>query len=476
MAIILTRRDFVKWTLGGVAWAETGPWPVFGAERTPSSLVSPGCRRAKVKVARLYVGVPEAHYPNPNIDLQAEIQAYEDRFAALQKEFTDVDWCINATASNPQQLAPLKDRLRDVDGILLVHVTLHTMPVIREILELKRPTMIFSAPYAGHEWYELAQVRRQPLGAQMDCILSTDYQQLAVAVRPFRALHHLREARILNLTTNAFEAYAERVKTKFGTEIRKVPLDRMTALCESISDGDVAAETDRWIQNAEKVIEPKREEIVASCRLALAFEKLLDEEEATVMAVDCYGSMWRKLPAYPCIGFTRLNDMGLGGICQSDLPCAIMHVLYQGLSGRPGFVCNPTFDFAANTATLIHCLGTRKMDGPAGPAHPYELRSVMERREGVVPQVRMSVGRRVTAGILDEATTTLRYFTGQISGTPQPERGCRSQIAVHLDGEAEKLWRNWTAGIHRVTCYGDVTKELEYFCRFKGIELVNEAV
>lgn len=476
MAIIITRRDFVKWTLGGVAWAGAGTWPGFGAEGTPSPLVSPGCRRTKVKVARLYVGVPEAHYPNPNIDLKEEIRAYEARFAALQKEFADVDWCVTATLSSPDQIAQHKDQVRDVDGILLIHVTLHTMPIIREILELKRPTMIFSAPYAGHEWYELAQVRRQPLGAQMDCVLSTDYQQLAVAVRPFRALHHLREARILNLTTNAFDAYAEQVKARFGTEIRKVPLERMTALHDSIRDSEVAAETDRWIKNAEKVVEPKRDEILASCRLALAFEKLLDEEEATVMAVDCYGSMWRKLPAYPCIGFTRLNDMGLGGICQSDLPCAIMHVLYQGLCGRPGFVCNPTFDFASNSATLIHCLGTRKMEGPAGPAHPYQLRSVMERREGVVPQVRMSAGRRVTTGILDETSTTLRYFAGEITDAPQTERGCRSQIAVRVDGDAEKLWRNWTAGIHRVTCYGDIKKELEYFCRFKHIELVNEAV
>ncbi|HOX03159.1 MAG TPA: hypothetical protein P5555_12780 [Candidatus Paceibacterota bacterium] len=466
----------MKWTLGGIALAESGSWPARGADSRPSSLVSPGCRGTKVKVARLYVGVPQAHYPNPDIDFQAEIRAYEDRFRAMSKELADIDWSVHATLSKAEDIAACKDRLLEADGILLVHVTLHTMGIIRGILELKRPTMIFSPPYAGHEWYELAQIRRQPLGAQMDCILSTDYQGLAAAVRPFRAMHHLREARILNLTTRGFEAYAKQVKARFGAEIRKVPLERVLALYESIRDADARAETDWWIENAEKVVEPKRDEIAASCRLALAFEKLLDEEDATALTVDCYGTMWRKIPAYPCIGFTRLNDMGLGGICQSDLPCAIMHVLYQGLSGRPGFVCNPTFDFASNTAILIHCLGTRKMDGPAGPAHPYELRSVMERREGVVPQVRMSAGRRVTAGILDDASITLRYFTGLIADAPHTERGCRSQIAVRLDGRAEKLWRNWASGIHRVACYEDVTRELEWFCRFKGIELLNEAV
>ena len=50
----------------------------------------------------------------------------------------------------------------------------------------------------------------------------------------------------------------------------------------------------------------------------------------------------------------------------------------------------------------------------------------------------------------------------------------RHLLGMHLD--AEKLWRNWTAGIHRVACYGDLSKDLERFCRFADLALVNEAV
>ena len=131
--------------------------------------------------------------------------------------------------------------------------------------------------------------------------------------------------------------------------------------------------------------------------------------------------------------------------------------------------------FSSDSATLIHCLGCTKMDGPDKPAAPYKLRSVMEREEGAVPQVFMRVGEPVTQAILDDMNS-LRYFTGKITAAPDTDRGCRTKIAVQLDGKAEPLWRNWTAGIHRVTCYGDIKKELEYFCRFKHIELVNEAV
>ena len=197
------------------------------------------------------------------------------------------------------------------------------------------------------------------------------------------------------------------------------------------------------IKGAVEVVEPSRAEIVKSCRLALAFEKLLDEEDATVMTVDCYGSMYGPLChsyAYPCIGFTRLNNMGLGGICQSDLPCAMTHTLFQGLAAKPGFVNNPGFDFSKNSAVLIHCLAATKMDGPEGSAAPYKLRSIMERREGAVPQVTMRIGQKVTQAVL-VGTSTLLYFTGQIVDTPETDRGCRSKILVKGDGDAEKLWK-----------------------------------
>ncbi len=120
------------------------------------------------------------------------------------------------------------------------------------------------------------------------------------------------------------------------------------------------------------------------------------EEQATALTVDCYGTMYRKLPAFPCVGFVRLNDLGLAGICESDLTSAMTFLILQGLSGRPGFISDPTMDESRRSIILAHCLGTRKMDGPDGKAAPYRLRTIMERQEGVVPQVRMRVGQKVT--------------------------------------------------------------------------------
>jgi len=294
-------------------------------------------------------------------------------------------------------------------------------------------------------------------------------------VRPFRAIHHLREAKILNVTAQDPKAeFLQAVKDKFGTSIVRIDRDRVLAAYESVAPATAEAEAERWISGAVEVVEPPRDEIVRSCRLALAFEQLLDEESGTAITVDCYGSMYRKLPAFPCIGFTRLNDMGLAGICESDLTSAMTFLLMQAMSGKPGFISDPTVDESKDAIILAHCLGSTKMNGPNGEACPYKLRTIMERQEGAVPQVYMRAGERVTQGILIGADT-LRYFTGDIIEVPDTERGCRTKVTVKVDGDIGVLWRNWAHGLHRVTCYGDMTDDLRRFCRFEGIQLLDEA-
>ncbi len=481
----INRREFLQFTAAGGTLALGGSNILaLGENQDVSRLISPGARRSKVKVARIYLAEPKGQWnlwPKPNLNLEEEIRFYESEFAKLKDELSDVEFVIDEPVTSVEQAAQLASTLKNADGILVIQLAMGITDILKEILGLGYPTMVFAVPYSGHDWSSFGALQKQQLGAKMGCMLTSDYKQLAVAIRPFRAIHHLREAKILNLTTDSFAEYADNVKNKFGTEIKQIELQRVLDAYNTTSDGQAQAETKRWVTQAERVVEPSEENIFKACKLALAFEKLLDEEDATVMTVDCYGTMWDKtikLPAYPCLGFTRLNDMGLGGICESDLQCAITHILFQGLAGKPGFISDPTIDESNNSIILAHCLGTTKMDGPDKPAALYKIRTVMERQEGVVPQVKMRIGQKVTQAIL-VGTDTLLYFTGEIIDAPvslEHNRGCRTKIAVKVDGNVEKLWKNWSGGLHRQTCYGDITKELEHFCRFKEIKLVNEAV
>ncbi len=479
LAAGLNRRAFVRQSLalaGGCACC-LGAGSLFAVPTASgvTTLVSPGCRRSKVKVAKIYLGTPKAHWPTPNMDLAAERSRYEAEFARMGKEFTDVEFVTDQLVTKPEELAGLRNKLEAADGVLAIHLSMHVGGVLKELLASKKPTMLFAAPYSGHEWSGFGAMRNQPGGENLDCLLTSDLNQLAAAVRPFRAIHHLREAKLLNLTTRALPAeFTKAVADKFGTEIQVIDLPRMMAVYDSIDANAAEAEARRWMRGARKIVEPKRDEILRSCRLALAFEKVMAEENATALTVDCYGSMYRKLPAFPCVGFVRLNDLGLAGICESDLTSGMTFLLLQTLSGRPGFISDPTVDESKDAIILAHCLGSTRMDGPAGPQAPYKLRTIMERQEGCVPQVTMRTGQKVTQGLL-VGTDKLLYFTGTIIESPDTERGCRTKMTVKVDGNLARLWQNWSRGLHRVTCYGDVVPDLRRFCRFKGIELVNEA-
>jgi len=471
------RRQFLQMTaLGAGIYLGGGPWMVAGAAAKGSPLISPGARKSKVRVAKVYLGIPKAHWPTPSMDLEAEYKAYETELAKLTAEFADVDFPVNELVTKPEQAKQVADRLADVDGVLAIHLSMGVMPMLQTVIAAKKPTVLFAAPYSGHEWTGFGALMQKPEGALLDTMLTSDLGRLADAVRPFRAIHHLREAILLDVSTREGSTdFIQGVKEKFGAEIKRLERERVLAAYEAVPKKAAEAEAELWINAAEKVVEPSREEIVKSCRLALAFEQLLNEENATGITVDCYGSMYRQLPAFPCIGFTRLNDMGLAGVCESDLKSAISFMLLQSLSGNPGFVSDPTVDESKPGIILAHCLGSRKMNGPNGPACPYRLRSIMEREEGAVPQVFMPVGQKVTQ-IQLTAPDRMIYFTGEVIEAPDTDRGCRTKITVKVDGDLKTLWQNWTHGLHRVTCYGDLSDDLQRLCRFKQIQLVNEAL
>lgn len=475
----MKRREFVQLSLTNAVMA--GMFlrgiPSFASvlPKDRSKIISPGCRKSKVKIAKLYIGVPEPHWPTPTLNLDNEIEKYEHHFAKYsQSDFMDVDFTVSEKIGSLDDLKRVLDANKDVDGILAIQLSISVWPIISALADYQKPVVLFAIPYSGHEWTRYGKFRSEEKGKLFDCILSSDINQLNAAVRPIRAIHHLREAKILNITANSRKDYMKPFSEKFGIGYVETDDAAVRDAFESIPESEAKKETQRWMEDAAKIVEPNEEEIYRSCRLALALDAMMDREEASVVTADCYGSMWRKLPAYPCVSFTRLNDMGLGGICESDLQSAMTFVLFQALSGKPGFISDPTVDMSNKTVILPHCLGSTKMLGPNGPRSPFRLRTIMERQEGCVTQVFMPIDLKATHGKLIDPDHLI-YFTGDIVDAPDTERGCRSKITTTVDGSIDKLWKNWDYGLHRVTVYGDITADLERACKFMDVRMECEA-
>jgi anaerobic selenocysteine-containing dehydrogenase len=61
----IDRRGFLKMSAAGSALCLAGPGffsgRIFQQGAKPNKLISPGCRKSKVKVAKIYMGIPEPH-------------------------------------------------------------------------------------------------------------------------------------------------------------------------------------------------------------------------------------------------------------------------------------------------------------------------------------------------------------------------------------------------------------------------------
>jgi hypothetical protein len=86
------------------------------------------------------------------------------------------------------------------------------------LLDLNIPVMIFTLPYSGHEWHIVAGWQRE--GKLVDVHPSSRYEDLAVAIRPFRAIHRLNQARVLHVSQSDANAdYVKAIKGKSSPKI-----------------------------------------------------------------------------------------------------------------------------------------------------------------------------------------------------------------------------------------------------------------
>jgi len=120
----LTRREFLQAAavaggavyLGGCVRAKR---PFAAVAPIAPALISPGCRKSKVQVAKVYMGIPGALWPTPKLDLNAEVQKYEGEFSRMKKELADVDFVVNELVTSPEKVQPLKERMKDADGVIV---------------------------------------------------------------------------------------------------------------------------------------------------------------------------------------------------------------------------------------------------------------------------------------------------------------------------------------------------------------------
>ncbi len=476
MGNTFSRREFVG---GGLsAWgaaATLAQWNSASAASAPDHVAVPSSR-----IHVVYVGASGHAWPKPEFDPRAEMPKFVDQLKKTQAQLGDVEFVGGELLQAPQEVEPLTEALRAADGVLIVHLSLGTIEILRRLVDLARPTLVFSQPFSGHEWMFIQQW--QKAGKPLLLLATRELGELTGGVALLKVPGQMRKSRVLVVGrpdgTPAAKS-AEQVKERLGVEVVAVDVQRVIDAHRAVDAQLAEADADEWIGRAKRVIEPSRAEIIKSSRMYLAMRNLLQTEKAQAITVACLGGIPIDVLGYPCLGFVRLLDAGLIGACEADMDSTLTMLMYQYAFGVPGFITDPLFDTSRNAIIHAHCTAPTRMDGIRGKQHPYTIRTHRDDNKGAALEVDMRIGQAITCAKLVNLDTLL-VSTGKIIEVPDfDDRGCRTQITTEvanaramLDNWGAGLVDGWVAQLHRVVFYGDHLQSTRALAGLMGLKTI----
>jgi hypothetical protein len=426
-------------------------------------------------VARVYLASPTVHWPKPTLDIAKDVADIERQMAEVAaKHKQNVRLIGGEVLKTADEVAPWLAKMGPIDGCLIIPLTQPTTPLSALLSQLQVPALFFSRPYATHSWSSIAGMRKK--GKKIDVVATSSYGDLDPYMRMFRTVHYFRTTKVLvGAATPAHrQQSADAYHEHFGTTFQFVTGPEFKDAFAAMEEKKARKAADEFTRGALRVVEATPKEILDGVRFYLAIEEMMKREKANAVTIDCFGSLAaNKLPGYPCIAFSRLNDVGLYGVCEGDLASTMTQILVTSFTGMPGFVSDPVFDTSRNEVIHAHCVSATKMKGINGPASPYLIRNHLETNEGAVVQVMMPSNETITVARFTDPKRML-ISTAEVTGpVMDSDRGCRSQIRTRVS-DAEKWLQNFTAGLHRVIFYGDHTRDVERMGRLMGFEMVRE--
>ncbi|MFH1739936.1 MAG: hypothetical protein ABIH23_13075 [bacterium] len=444
---------------------------------------SPACaRRAQVipigekpKIRLVFTHIPPDTATWPNIGYDYEARKNE-LTARLREECPNVEF-LPITIQNKEEGQKLVDANEKIDGYLVYMVGIWTSAP-QVIAESGKPVLFVDDLYAGSGEFLVAFARAKRKGLKVAGVSSSRFEDVVQGVKCFECIKNLQSSVILTVSDRQkMTETPVAIQDVFGTQVRIIPSEEFNELYRKADLSEAREWAKHWMRKARKVVEPTREEIEKSGAIYLAIRDLMERNNARAIAVDCLGLFYGgKLSAYPCLGFSQLNDDGFVGACEGDLPSAITMLLMANLAGVPGYISDPVIDTSKNQIIYAHCVAPTKVYGPDGRSNSYHIRSHSEDRKGACVRSIMPLGKMTTTIEFSPTRKEVVMHQGETVENVDEDKACRNKLAVEVKGDINKLMNEWDRwGWHRVTFYGDHKQAVEMVSAMLGFEVIMEA-
>jgi L-fucose isomerase-like protein len=424
---------------------------------------------------RLIFAHPDPTQPNwPNIDYDFAGHIKEIHTRLLETcpriEFS----AVTVSSGSAEEGYKLLQDASKYDGYLIYLAGCLWGDMTETVMAAGKPTVIVDHLFAGSGEFLTSFARAKRAGHKVIAVSSSRFEDMVDALKCIDCVKKLRLSTLLVVGRGVEEP----IKRTYGTTVKEIQFDTINEKYNKIKPAEAKTVATRWINEAEKVIEPSQEDIEKAAAMYLAMRNLLQENNAQAITINCLGGIYsgRMVEAYPCLGFMQLDNDGLVGGCEADQKSAMTKLLMHYLAGRPGLISDPVIDTSKNQIIYAHCVASTKVFGPDGPSNPYHLRDHSEDHKGACCRSLMPLGEMTTTLLFDHNKKQVILHQGKTVENVDEYRACRTKLAVEVQGDVYKLlnyWDEW--GWHRVTFFGDLKRPVYNIAALLGFEVVEEA-
>jgi hypothetical protein len=513
LPVACSRRQFLTGCAACVGCAATTAWLAPRAVRAAESSGD----KPKVRLVFCETTNNKPIWPNIGYDFDAPRKRI---LTALEQGCPDVQFLPVQVMDDPKQAAEVLKSCAEVQGYLICVQGLGWGNDISKLCSTGKPTLLADNLFGGSGLFLTRLPQIMAAGKPVDWVSSANGEDLIAAAQKFallksgkpaaeiaaafravrrertpagtdwtckpdpvpapdfdKALRQLRETKLLVVGGGwGGAAFIKAAQEVVGVQLLPISFEELGAAYAQADAKQAEAFAERWIKQAQEVVEPSREEIVKSAAMYVAMRKVMEKHGARGISINCLGGFYGgHMKAYPCLGFSQLNSDGLVGGCEADQMSALTMAIMGALVGRPGYISDPVIDTSKNAIVYAHCVAMTKPFGPEGASNPYRLRNHSEDRKGASMQSLLPEGYLTTTLEINPQSKQVLMHQAKTIGNNPSDMACRTKLEAVVKGSLERLTETWRMGWHRVTFYGDLKGTVTELCQRLKLQLIEEA-
>lgn len=243
---------------------------------------------------------------------------------------------------------------------------------------------------------------------------------------------------------------------RWGVNYVDIPVEDVKKNFYDANGNEIEAEASDFATRVKAFQDTTSEDMLRAMRLYKAIKGIRVKHRLDAVTVSCF-TLLQTLKTTGCLALSLLNDEGIPAGCEGDLQSIMTLLMVKELTGRPGFIANPSFvDREHNEVLLAHC------SIPTTMTDEFIIRNHFESGNGIAIQGIMHQGDVTLFKCGGECLDEYFLSAGYLTENTNLVTCCRTQVKVRLDNPVSYFLQN-PLGNHHILIKGNHTEAIQEF-------------